>query len=206
MLAIIMRSEPKKKTSPAKESPKAAGSDPAGSPAFSLKDWSMGATLLESVVEADSWKLRLVRGSWTVMWHAPDDMKPQFADLKISKQEVEEDALCNKIRAEIKEERKLMQLVKDQEDPQKPADLDTKAAEAKVKPSRKPAPTEAESKPIIAFLAAHITRPEFTCRVRWRRGGVTVWDNRVTQHCALNDYQGKRRRMRRVTLKGDRPQ
>ena len=66
--------------------------------------------------------------------------------------------------------------------------------------------TEAESKPIIEFLAAHITRPEFTCCVRWQPGGVTVWDNRVTQHCALNDYQGKRRRMRRVTLKGDRPQ
>lgn len=65
--------------------------------------------------------------------------------------------------------------------------------------------TESESKPLIDFLASHIQRPEFTCVVRWQPGGVTIWDNRVTQHCALNDYQGHRRRMRRVTLKGDRP-
>jgi taurine dioxygenase len=65
--------------------------------------------------------------------------------------------------------------------------------------------TEAESKPLIDYLADYIVRPEFTCCVRWIPGAITVWDNRVTQHCALNDYQGKRRRMRRVTLKGDRP-
>jgi taurine dioxygenase len=65
--------------------------------------------------------------------------------------------------------------------------------------------TVEESKPLIDFLTKHITRPEFTCRVRWTPGSVTVWDNRVTQHNAMNDYQGKRRRMRRITLKGDRP-
>lgn len=65
--------------------------------------------------------------------------------------------------------------------------------------------TEEESRPLIEYLAKHIQRPEFTCCVRWTPGSVTVWDNRLTQHCALNDYQGKRRRMRRITLKGDRP-
>jgi len=66
--------------------------------------------------------------------------------------------------------------------------------------------TEAESKPLIEYLTAHITRPEFTCRFRWQPGSIAVWDNRTTQHFAINDYHGQRRRMHRVVLKGDQPQ
>lgn len=65
--------------------------------------------------------------------------------------------------------------------------------------------TEAESKPLIDYLTAHIVKPEFTCRFRWRPGSLAIWDNRATQHFAINDYPGQRRRMRRVVLKGDRP-
>ena len=64
---------------------------------------------------------------------------------------------------------------------------------------------EAESRPLIDFFQAHQTRPEFTCRVRWSPGTLTVWDNRCTQHCAVNDYHGQRRRMRRLTVGAQTP-
>ena len=65
--------------------------------------------------------------------------------------------------------------------------------------------TEAESRPLIEFLQEHQTRPEFTCRVQWAAGTLTVWDNRCTQHFAVNDYHGQRRRMRRLTVGAQKP-
>lgn len=65
--------------------------------------------------------------------------------------------------------------------------------------------TAEESAPLIGFLADHVVRPEFTCRMKWEPGTLIFWDNRCTQHFAINDYVGERRRMHRVTLVGDRP-
>jgi taurine dioxygenase len=61
---------------------------------------------------------------------------------------------------------------------------------------------EDESAALLGFLYAHCARPEFCCRVRWAPGDLTMWDNRATWHKAINDYDGHRREMRRITVEG----
>ena len=63
----------------------------------------------------------------------------------------------------------------------------------------------AESRAILDLLFAHVARPEFTVRWRWRENDVAFWDNRVTQHYAVDDYHPQRRVMHRATILGDKP-
>lgn len=63
--------------------------------------------------------------------------------------------------------------------------------------------TKEESTPILNYLKAHSTRPEFICRFKWSPGAIAIWDNRCTQHYAVDDYSGFRRRMHRITILGE---
>jgi len=62
--------------------------------------------------------------------------------------------------------------------------------------------TAEESKPLLEYLYAHGSRPEFQTRFQWEKGSIAIWDNRSTWHLALNDYHGERRLMHRITLEG----
>jgi taurine dioxygenase len=63
----------------------------------------------------------------------------------------------------------------------------------------------ADSAPLLQHLYAHSTRDAFTCRFRWTTNTLAIWDNRSTQHNALNDYRGHRRELHRTTVAGTIP-
>ena len=64
---------------------------------------------------------------------------------------------------------------------------------------------EAQSDGLLRLLYDHMTRPEFVVRYHWSPGTLAMWDNRATMHFGVYDYEGDRRVMHRVTLRGDRP-
>ncbi len=63
----------------------------------------------------------------------------------------------------------------------------------------------AESEGLLEFLYAHQIKEEFQCRHVWKKGDLAIWDNRCTLHYPVNDYDGHRRLLHRITLKGDKP-
>lgn len=62
-----------------------------------------------------------------------------------------------------------------------------------------------ESAALLRFLFQHLSKPEFSVRWTWQEGDVAFWDNRATQHYAVDDYRPHRRIMHRATILGDRP-
>jgi taurine dioxygenase len=62
-----------------------------------------------------------------------------------------------------------------------------------------------ESDALLAQLLAWCEQANFQCRYRWAEGTIGMWDNRCTQHFAVDDYD-EMRVIHRVTVPGDEPQ
>jgi taurine dioxygenase len=65
--------------------------------------------------------------------------------------------------------------------------------------------SKSETEILYSLLQNYITRHDNVVRWRWKVGDVVVWDNRATQHLAVNDYNDELRIMHRVSLRGDMP-
>ncbi|MBO9522428.1 MAG: TauD/TfdA family dioxygenase [Nocardioidaceae bacterium] len=62
-----------------------------------------------------------------------------------------------------------------------------------------------ESRDVLRLLQAHVTKPEHVLRWSWRPGQLLVFDNRITQHYAIDNYDDQPRKLSRVTVAGDVP-
>jgi alpha-ketoglutarate-dependent sulfate ester dioxygenase len=62
-----------------------------------------------------------------------------------------------------------------------------------------------ESRDILRILQRYVTRPENILRVVWNPGDLVVFDNRITQHYAPDDYGDQPRKLHRVTVAGNAP-
>jgi len=60
-----------------------------------------------------------------------------------------------------------------------------------------------ESAQIFDLLQNRVIRLENTVRWQWQQDDVVIWDNRSTQHYAVNDYGDQPRVVRRVTVEGE---
>lgn len=58
---------------------------------------------------------------------------------------------------------------------------------------------------LMRYLIDQATIPEYQVRLRWRANTVAFWDNRSTQHYAVEDYFPAIRRMERATIVGGKP-
>ncbi|WP_068425573.1 TauD/TfdA dioxygenase family protein [Piscicoccus intestinalis] len=62
-----------------------------------------------------------------------------------------------------------------------------------------------DSRDLIRLFQSHITRPRNVVRVTWEPDQLVIFDNRITQHYAIDNYAGLPRKLTRVTVGGDIP-
>lgn len=62
-----------------------------------------------------------------------------------------------------------------------------------------------EGEKLLQFLFQQAAVPEYQVRFQWKPNSIAIWDNRATQHYAVNDYFPHRRVAERVSIIGDKP-
>jgi taurine dioxygenase len=65
--------------------------------------------------------------------------------------------------------------------------------------------TDHENTSLLQMLFEHVNSPDFHVRLKWDTNTVVIWEERVTQHRAINDYTG-RRVLHRIVVDGDKPE
>ena len=65
--------------------------------------------------------------------------------------------------------------------------------------------THTDSTLLFNLLQGHVTRPENIVRWSWSPNQLVIFDNRITQHYAIDNYDNQPRRLNRVTVAGDIP-
>ena len=65
--------------------------------------------------------------------------------------------------------------------------------------------SSSESAALLKIFQSYVTRPENVLRWSWSPGQLLIFDNRSTQHYAIDNYDNLPRRLNRVTVAGDVP-
>ena len=65
--------------------------------------------------------------------------------------------------------------------------------------------SSSESADLLRIFQAYVVRPENVLRWSWSPNQLLIFDNRITQHYAIDNYDDHPRRLKRVTVAGDVP-
>ncbi|MEU9394849.1 TauD/TfdA family dioxygenase [Streptomyces sp. NPDC048324] len=65
--------------------------------------------------------------------------------------------------------------------------------------------SSSESADLLRVLQSYVTRPENILRWRWSPNQLLIFDNRITQHYGVDNYDDHPRRLNRVTVAGEVP-
>ncbi|MGW1981538.1 TauD/TfdA dioxygenase family protein [Streptomyces collinus] len=65
--------------------------------------------------------------------------------------------------------------------------------------------SSSESAGLLRLFQSYVTRPENILRWTWAPGQLLIFDNRITQHYGVDNYDDHPRRLNRVTIAGDVP-